>query len=160
MRWRRIRFIWSLVSPELAAPKAKDLLSHSDTLAAVTDVADCAHLLVFPDFTHTCLEAAGHLGRWLCEPRSALSSSNRKGRQSRYDSVPIQKGRPLTRSALDQILYFKMVRKRGLEPLSLSALAPKASVFAISPLPHTADGSAAGSNFASRARAAPPRSSL
>ena len=30
----------------------------------------------------------------------------------------------------------ELVRKRGLEPLSLSALAPKASVFAISPLPH------------------------
>ena len=29
-----------------------------------------------------------------------------------------------------------MVRKAGLEPASLSALAPKASVFAISPLPH------------------------
>jgi hypothetical protein len=29
-----------------------------------------------------------------------------------------------------------LVRKRGLEPLSLAALAPKASVFAISPLPH------------------------
>jgi hypothetical protein len=29
-----------------------------------------------------------------------------------------------------------MVRKAGLEPASLAALAPKASVFAISPLPH------------------------
>ena len=28
------------------------------------------------------------------------------------------------------------MRKAGLEPASLSALAPKASVFAISPLPH------------------------
>lgn len=31
---------------------------------------------------------------------------------------------------------FLMVRKAGLEPASLAALAPKASVFAISPLPH------------------------
>ena len=30
-----------------------------------------------------------------------------------------------------------LVRKRGLEPLSLSAPAPKAGVFAISPLPHS-----------------------
>ena len=32
-----------------------------------------------------------------------------------------------------------LVRKAGLEPASLAALAPKASVFAISPLPHFAD---------------------
>ena len=31
------------------------------------------------------------------------------------------------------------MRKGGLEPPSLSALAPKASVFAISPLPHVAE---------------------
>lgn len=42
----------------------------------------------------------------------------------------------ITKSSDDELNLQDMVRKRGLEPLSLSALAPKASVFAISPLPH------------------------
>jgi hypothetical protein len=38
--------------------------------------------------------------------------------------------------ALGKPIFWNLVRKAGLEPASLSALAPKASVFAISPLPH------------------------
>ena len=53
-----------------------------------------------------------------------------------YGYVLKSKGQPLPADPLKPSDFY-LVRKRGLEPLSLSALAPKASVFAISPLPHS-----------------------
>ena len=120
------------------------MLNRRNSPSALLSVEEAADLLASTRSRFTVRSRRGSRSWfgsvWRC-PGSILSAG-RLHRQGRYDH-DLKRGGAVQGIAR-RILLDKMVRKAGLEPASLAALAPKASVFAISPLPHGGAGEQPG----------------